>query len=100
MKKFSELGIKVPADTLTGDKIKINKILNKEIKVINYKIDDSKFQKNKSGKCLVLQIEVDNEKRIVFTGSDILIKMIQQVNKEDMPFICMIIKEGEHFEFK
>lgn len=100
MKKFSELGIKPPTDHLVGDKIKISKILNREIVVLNYKVDDSKFQKNKSGKCLCLQIELDSEKRVVFTGSDVLIRMIQQVKKEDVPFCCTIVKEGEHFEFK
>lgn len=100
MKKFSELGIKPPCDSLTGDKIKINKILNREITVVNYRINTSKFEKNKSGKCLCLQIELDNEKRVVFTGSDVLIQMIQQVKTEDMPFTCTITKEGEHFEFK
>ena len=100
MKKFSELGIKPPADQMTGDKIKISKILNREITVTNYKVEDSKYQKNKSGKCLCLQIEIDGEKRIVFTGSDVLIKMIIQVKKEDMPFGSAIVKEGEHFEFK
>lgn len=100
MNKFSDLGIKPPCDTMTGDKIKISKILNCEIIVTNYKIDDSKFQKNKSGKCLCIQIEIENEKRIVFTGSDILINMISQVDKKDLPFNCKIVKEGEHFEFK
>lgn len=84
---------------MTGEKIKISKILNCEITVTNYRVDDSKFQKNKSGKCLCLQILFEGEKRVVFTGSDILISMILQVNKNDMPFTCRIIKEGEHFEF-
>jgi hypothetical protein len=100
MRKFSDLGIKPPCDSMTGEKIKISKILNREITVINYKIENSKFQKNKSGKCLCLQVEIDQEKRVVFTGSDVLITMIQHVKKEDMPFSCTIIKEGEHFEFK
>jgi hypothetical protein len=100
MKQFSDLGIKPPSDQMTGEKIKISKILNCDITVTNFKIGDSKFQKNKSGKCLVLQIELKGERRVVFTGSDVLIKMIQQVRTEDMPFTCQIIKEGEHFEFK
>jgi len=99
MIKFSEMGIKPPCDSMVGDKIKISKILNCEITVMNYKIDDSKFQKNKSGKCLCLQIETEGEKRVVFTGSNILINMIQQVDKKDLPFSCKIVKEGEHFEF-
>jgi hypothetical protein len=48
---------------------------------------------------LFLQIEVDNEKRVVFTGSDVLLSQIKQVNPEDLPFVATIIKNGEHFEF-
>lgn len=100
MRKFNELGIKPPSDHLVGDKIKINKILNKDIVVCNYRLEESKFSKNKSGKCLYIQIEVDSEKRVLFTGSDVLIAMIQQVSEENLPFSCQIVKEGEHFEFK
>ena len=100
MKKFSELGITADNGLFIGDKIKISKIINLEIKVIDFKIEESKYPKDKAGKCLCLQIEIDNEKRIVFTGSSVLIKMIEQVKKEDLPFMCQIVKEGEHFEFK
>ena len=98
MKKFSDLGIKSEAG-MTGSKITIARILNREITVLSYRIEDSKFPKNKSGKCLFLQIEVDNEKRVVFTGSDVLLSQIKQVNPEDIPFVSTIIKNGEHFEF-
>lgn len=100
MKKFSELGIKPPPDKMTGEKVKISKVLNREITVLNYRIDDSKYQKNKSGKCLCLQINLDGNTRVVFTGSDVLIDMIRKVEKADFPFSCQIIKEGEHFEFR
>lgn len=100
MKKFSEFGIKPPNNTFSGEKIKISKILNRNIMVLNFKIDDSKYQKNKSGKCMCLQIEIDGSKRVVFTGSDVLMNMIRQVSKEYFPFECTIIKECEHFEFK
>lgn len=98
MKKFSDLGIKSEVG-MTGSKITIARILNREITVVSYRIEDSKFPKNKSGKCLFLQIEVDNEKRVVFTGSDVLLSQIKQVNPEDLPFVATIIKNGEHFEF-
>jgi len=84
---------------MTGSKITIARILNREITVLSYRIEDSKFPKNESGKCLFLQIEVDNEKRVVFTGSDVLLSQIKQVNPDDLPFVATIIKNGEHFEF-
>ena len=49
MKKFSELGIKPPEIGFIGEKIKISKILNREIIVQDFKIDKSKYPKNKSG---------------------------------------------------
>jgi len=100
MKTFKDLKIATHSDSLTGEKIKIAKVLNRDIVVTNYRIEQSKYPKNKSGKCLHLQIELDNEKKIVFTGSDVLIHTIEQVSKEDLPIACQIIQEGEHFEFK
>jgi hypothetical protein len=100
MKKFSELGIKPSTNRLTCEKIKIAKILNKEIIVKGYRLETSKFGKNKSGKCLYLQIELEKNNHIVFTGSDVLIDLIQQVDDEHFPFVATIIKEGESFEFR
>ena len=99
MKRFSDLNIITHADSFVGEKIKISKILNRDIVIIGFRIEESKYPKNKTGKCLHLQIELDGVKKIIFTGSDVLINTILQVKKEDMPIACQIIQEGEHFEF-
>lgn len=99
MNRFSDLGIKPTQKRLVGDKIKIAKILNREILVRDYRLEESKYGKNRSGKCLYLQIEIEGTKHIVFTGSDVLIDLIQQVPKEKLPFFTTIVKEGECFEF-
>jgi hypothetical protein len=99
MRSFKELGIKPVQNAMTGEKIKINRVINREIVVTGYRIEQSKYPKNKSGKCLTLQVEIDGEKRVVFTGSDILIGMIQQVPESEIPFKTTIVKEGERFEF-
>jgi hypothetical protein len=44
MKQFKDLGIKPAIKHLQGDKIKIMKILNREIIVVDYKIEDSKYE--------------------------------------------------------
>lgn len=98
MKKFSDLNIVVNTP-MTGDKIKISKVLNREIILSDYCFSDSKFQKNKSGKCLCLQIVYEGEKRVVFTGSEVLIKQVEQITKNDLPIECTIIQQGEHYEF-
>lgn len=99
MIKFSELGVKTPIQmAFTGDKIKINKILNKEIVVHDWRLEDSKFQKKGNEKCLYLQIEVEGSKRIVFTGSVQLARTIEQIPREKFPFTTTII-ENEGYEF-
>jgi hypothetical protein len=97
MTAFKDLGIKPELSTFTGDKIKIDKLLNAEISVLDYKIEDSKV---KAGtKCLILQLEKSGIKHVLFTGSTILIQMIQKVPKDKYPFTTTIIKESEHLEF-
>lgn len=100
MKSFKDLNIKTHSDHLMGEKIKIAKILNKEIIIQGFRLDASKYPKNKSGKCLCLQIQVDNEQRVIFTGSDVLISIMEQVKQEDLPIGTKIVQEGEHYEFK
>lgn len=97
MNNFKSFGIKPQLSTFTGDKIKIDRILNTEIKVIDFKIEKSKHKADTN--CLTLQIEKAGTKHIVFTGSTILMQMIEQVPKDKFPFTTTIIKESEHLEF-
>lgn len=80
---------------MIGDKIKIMKVLNKEIIVHGYKLEESKFK----GKCLHMQIEMNEEKYVIFSGSSVLIETIQQVKNEDFPFATTIVKEDERLKF-
>lgn len=98
MKSFKDLGIKPPVQTFQGDKIKITRIINREIVVHDYRIENSKFASNNS-KCLYLQISISDVKHLVFTGSTVLMETIQQIPKENFPFLTTIIKENERFEF-
>lgn len=100
MNRFSDLGIMPSKKRLLGDKIKISKILNREILIKDYRLEDSKYDKNKSGKCLILQIELEGTRHVIFTGSDVLIDLIEQVPKEKFPFLASIVQEGDWFEFK
>lgn len=97
MNAFKNFNIALSQKAFEGDKIKIDRILNKEIVVTAFKVEDSKFE-NK-GKCLTLQIEYDNSKRVVFTGSGILILQIEQVPKDKFPFRATIIKENQMLQF-
>ena len=63
MKNFSQFNIQPATKGFDGDKIKMSKILNCEIVVHHFKIEDSKvFKERGSGKCLHLQISFNNEK--------------------------------------
>lgn len=98
MFKFSDFDIKPQTKSFEGEKIKIDKILNREIVVTDYKIETSKYEKG-NGKCLYIQIEFNGDKRVVFTGSISLMDMIQQVPADKLPFKTTIIKENERLQF-
>lgn len=97
MKRFSDLGIQTETQTFIGDKVKVKNILNKEITVHNYKIEESKFKDK--GKCLHLQIKIGDEMRVAFTGSKGLISVIEKVSLDDLPFTTTIVSNNERFEF-
>ncbi len=100
MNTFSQFNIKIKSRCFEGDKIKMSKILNREIVVHDYKIEESKvFKERGSGKCLYLQISFNNEKHVVFTSSTGLIEVIQQVPRSGFPFATTIVQENERFLF-
>jgi hypothetical protein len=80
---------------LEGRKRKTDEILNIEVLITGYRIVPSK--KN-DGKCLTLQFEINNEKQIIFTGSEVLIGQIERY-KEKIPFYTKIIKVDKYFTF-
>lgn len=95
---FKELNITTKTENLTGEKIKISKVLNRLITVHAFRLAASKFDKG-NGKCLYLQIQMGGEMRVVFTGSSTLIDQIQQVPSDKFPFTTTIIEENERFQF-
>ena len=99
MKKFSQFGIKPESKNFIGEKIPIKRILNKEIIINDYRIEDSKFKEKGNGKRLFMQITVDGIQRVVFTSSQPLQQQIQMVPKEEFPFYATIITENERYEF-
>jgi len=102
MNKFNQFGLKPPARGFEGDKLKISKILNREIVVHDFRIEDSKidaFRKQGSGKCLILQISFNGEKHILFTSGSSLIDVIQQIPETGFPFTTTIIQDNDRFNF-
>lgn len=100
MNTFSQFSIQAPTRGFEGDKIKMSRILNREIVVHDFKIEDSKVFKEKgSGKCLQLQISFSNEKHVVFTSASGLIEVILQIPKNGFPFTTTIIEENDRYIF-
>jgi len=93
-KRFSDFATE--PTVLDGDKIKLDSILNQEIEIVGYRIGDSNYSKNKSGKYLTLQIKIEQEVKILFTGSDVLIKQIEKYVNE-IPFLATIKKINRYY---
>lgn len=99
MKLFSELGVKIEAAPMTGEKIKINRVLNKAIEVVDFELNTSKFNQERSRKCLKLQIKFEDELRVIFTGSSMLVNAISMVDKKDLPFQTTIVETNGFYQF-
>jgi len=98
MHNFKDFKIKSQVSPFVGDKVSVNKLIDNPITVIRFKIDESK--KKEGTDCLTMQIEKGGEKRVVFTGAKGLISQIQQVPKENFPFVTTIKKnENDYCEF-
>lgn len=76
-----------------GEKIKLQYILNHSIIMHRYEIKQSKFNEG-SNNCLYMQIELNNQMRVFFTGSKNLMDIIELIPKENFPFITTIIKSA------
>ncbi len=99
MTSFSELGIKPKTTGFKGDSIHIWELFDKEIKIIRYNIEPSKFTDKGCGKRLSIQITVNGVERLLWTGSEILMDQIERAPKENFPLTTKIIRNGKRFEF-
>lgn len=88
MNTFSQLGVQ--SKNLTGVKIEIEKVLDKIITVFDFRVNGSKFSRD--GMCLSIQIEYENDKRVIFTGSAVLLEDIEKIPKEGFPFTTTIVR--------
>jgi hypothetical protein len=98
MNQFKDLGIEPIENSFVGEKISPDFVLNREITVWDFKIKDSKYATT-SGKCLHMQIEIDGNKRVLFTGSGNLMDLIIRIQKDKFPFKTTIVKENKRFIF-
>lgn len=97
MNNFKDFNIKPKINAFVGEKIQVQKLFNLPITIFGFKIEPSK---QKSGTdLLTLQIEKSGEKRIVFTGSGVLIDQIRRVPEDKFPFMATIKGDNDYYEF-
>lgn len=96
MKKFSE--ISQNNNVMLGDKLKINEVVGKEIIVTGYQIGNSRFRREGNEKMLTLQFKLNGIQHILFTGSKILMRQIEQC-KDEIPFITIIEYVNKFYTF-
>ena len=94
--RFSEFGVQPKTQAFIGSKILFEDIVDKEVRVLDFKIGPSKFEKTDN--CLQLQLEVDGKKRVHFSGSENLIHMIQDPRTK-LPFDTIITKQDRSVIF-
>jgi len=80
---------------LAGEKVKIDSILNQEILITGYRLNESKF-KNNSPRCLTVQFMKDETQNVIFTGSAVLINQLEKYAKE-IPFLASIRKIERYY---
>jgi hypothetical protein len=95
MRNFSDFQIEPEKKGITGDKIKIDRVLNVPIIIHSYQVVPSKF----TGDRLDMQIEKDRTLYLLWTSSKTLIEMIRKVPAEGFPFQATIVKKDERFLF-
>lgn len=94
MKRFSDFA---EEQTLDGEKMKLDDVLNKEIIVTGFMVSRSKYKSNGEN-CLKLQFELNGTKHILFTGSNVLINQIERYQSE-IPFISTIKRVDKFYTF-
>ena len=97
MKQFKDLGIAPPEPGFAGDKIKMNRILNREIIIHKFRVVPSKFES--CGLRLDMQIEINGEKHVAWCSSKGLIETIRQIPEDSFPFKTTIIVDSERYLF-
>lgn len=97
MNSFKDFGINTEsAKSFAGPKIKIKKVLNKQIVIKDFKIEPSDYENKQR---LTLDIEFEGNNHIIWTNSKYLQELIQKVDRAKLPFTTTIIEENERLLF-
>jgi hypothetical protein len=89
-KQFSQFAKETILD---GDKIKLDDILNQEIEILAISIKTSKY---KDKDYLTIQLNLDDKKHVLFTGSEVLASQLSKY-KTEIPFFTTIRKINKYY---
>jgi len=79
-----------------GKKIKIDEVVGKQVMFFGYKVTPS--VKKEGTDCLTLLLEVAGEKRVMFSGSSVLIKLCN-LYIDRFPFRGSVVKTNNYYRF-
>lgn len=83
---------------MPGVKKHLNEILNREIRVVDFKIKKSKHRVGTD--CMQIQFILDGEVCVSFTGSTVLMDQVQAAKMNGcMPFCGTVVKIDKYFSF-
>lgn len=99
MTNFKDLNIKPTTSALIGDRIEMMDLLGIQVQVKDYSIVPSKYQDRGNGKCLRLELKVNDKDRLLFTGSGVLMELVEKIPKDRFPVTTTIVKKNRRFEF-
>lgn len=98
--QFKDLGITAEKkQRFTGDKIKIERLFDREIMLYDYDIKPSNYTDKGSGKRLDMQISINGTMHVTWTGSEILMSMAQKIPPDAFPVTTTIKKNNGGYEF-
>jgi len=106
MNKFSDFADNANP-LLDGKKLPLDEIIEKdnrpgkEIVVLNFRVNNSKYDDAKNPRCLTVQFAFpgrENEHFIFFSGSSVLTGQLETY-KEKLPFSTIVKRVGKYYTF-
>lgn len=81
---------------LVGDKLRIDDALNKPLIVMAFRVDTSKYNREDDQKYVGIQVMLDGQERVIFTGSGVLIAQLEKY-QDKIPFQATLKKVNKYY---
>ena len=96
MESFGDF-VEADEKPFSGDKVRLNDLVNREVIILRYKVRPSKF-KGKGDSCATVQFKFteDGEEKIFFTGSTVIIGQLEKYGSR-LPFKAYIRRIDRYY---